>query len=220
MLHYDAVFSQTPQPQASKRQVMTQAQHLAYLEQHPYRSYSEQDLEKAKEMLRKEMEVVKHGMGHGELSLESYTQVWEECLAQVLFLPSQNRYTRANLASKKDRLESLEKRLEQNRNHMTREAKRAAKMEKKLKVLLGGYQTRGQALVKQLQDLKDQIEQASLELSTFKFLQSQEEAAIPRRIQALTEDVNRQVEREKALQKKYAERKQLLEELKAELDLH
>ena len=31
---------------------------------------------------------------------------------QVLFLPSQQRYTRAALASKKDRLESLEKRLE------------------------------------------------------------------------------------------------------------
>jgi pre-mRNA-splicing factor CDC5/CEF1 len=33
-------------------------------------------------------------------------QVWEECLAQVLYLPSQQRYTRANLASKKDRIES------------------------------------------------------------------------------------------------------------------
>ena len=59
-------------------------------------------------------------------------------LRQVLFLPSQSRYTRANLASKKDRIESLEKRLELNRSHMTREAKRAAKLEKKLKILTGG----------------------------------------------------------------------------------
>ena len=44
-------------------------------------------------------------------------------------------------------------------------------------------QTRGQALIKQLQDLFDQTEQAYLELSTFKFLKLQEEAAIPRRIQ-------------------------------------
>ena len=35
---------------------------------------------------------------------------------KVLFLPSQNRYTRANLASKKDRIESLDKRLEVNIN--------------------------------------------------------------------------------------------------------
>ena len=56
---------------------------------------------------------------------------------QVLFLPGQQRYTRASLASKKDRIESADKKLEMNRNHMTREAKNAAKLEKKLKVLLG-----------------------------------------------------------------------------------
>lgn len=56
---------------------------------------------------------------------------------QVLFLPGQNRYTRANLASKKDRLESAEKRLEQNRNHMAKEAKKCSKMEKKLRVITG-----------------------------------------------------------------------------------
>jgi pre-mRNA-splicing factor CDC5/CEF1 len=37
----------------------------------------------ARALLQQEMEVVKQGMGHGDLSLESYTQVWEECLAQV-----------------------------------------------------------------------------------------------------------------------------------------
>lgn len=66
----------------------------------------------AKDLLKKEMGVVKVGMNHGDLSLESYSQVWEECYSQVLYLPSQNRYTRANLASKKDRIESLDKRLE------------------------------------------------------------------------------------------------------------
>ena len=59
-----------------------------------------------------EMDYVKKGMAHGDLSIDSYSTVWEECYSQVLYLPSQNRYTRANLASKKDRIESLEKRLE------------------------------------------------------------------------------------------------------------
>ena len=62
--------------------------------------------------LIEEMSYVKQRMGHGDLSLEAYTQVWEECYAQVLYLPNQNRYTRANLASKKDRIESLDKKLE------------------------------------------------------------------------------------------------------------
>jgi pre-mRNA-splicing factor CDC5/CEF1 len=126
--------------------------------------------------------------------------------------------------------------------HMTGEAKRAAKMEKKLKVLLGGYQVicfpnmqikallicngnffynlissefqnRAQVLVKQFNDLTDQIEQSRLELSTFKFLQKQEEAAIPRRLDALIEDVNRQKEREHGLQLRYSQLKEKLHEM-------
>ncbi|KAL1139865.1 hypothetical protein AAG570_006842 [Ranatra chinensis] len=183
MLHYDAVQSGEPPTSIRKPGVNSQAQCLAYLEQHPYETFNEEELEKAKHLLKTEMEVVKQGMNHGDLSLETFTQVWEECLAQVLYLPNQNRYTRASLASKKDRLESAEKRLEQNRAHMTREAKRAAKMERKIKIITGGYQTRAQALVKQLQDMADQIDQAHMELSTFKLLQQQEDMAIPRRIE-------------------------------------
>jgi pre-mRNA-splicing factor CDC5/CEF1 len=91
-------------------------------------------------LLEKELDVVKQGMMHGDLPFDAYTQVWNECLAQVLYLPSQNRYTRANLASKKDRLEALERKLENNRQHMAKEARRASKIEKKLKILTGGYQ--------------------------------------------------------------------------------
>ncbi|KAG6457490.1 cell division cycle 5-like protein [Manduca sexta] len=212
MLHYDAL--RDPPPGVDKkRAVQLQASHLAYLEQHPYEEFSPEELALAKQELKKEMDVVKTGMGHGELSIEAYTQVWEECLAQVLFLPGQNRYTRANLASKKDRLESAEKRLEQNRNHMAKEAKKCSKMEKKLRVLTGGYQSRAASLIKQFQELQDQIEQANLELSTFKFLAEQEKAAIPRRIESLTEDVNRQTDREKQLQKRYSELQADLEDI-------
>ncbi|XP_043498575.1 cell division cycle 5-like protein [Polistes fuscatus] len=144
-------------------------------------------------------------MAHGDLSLDAYTTVWEECLSQILYLETQKRYTRATLASKKDRVEACERKLEENRMHMTGEAKKAAKMEKKLKVLTGGYQTRAQVITKQLYDLCEQIEQAHLELSTFQFLQNQEEAAVPRRVNALIEDVNRQTERERILQMRYAQ---------------
>ena len=75
------------------------------------------------------------------------------------------------------------------------------------------FQTRAQVLIKQYQDLQEQIEQSHLELSTFKFLQSQEEAAIPRRIEGLIEDVNRQQEREKVLQKRYEQLNMQLHEM-------
>lgn len=212
MLHYDAAY-----PISGQSHSENPAKHLAFLEQHSYDTFTQDDLDEAKMLLREEMEVVKNGMGHGDISLDVYSQVWQECLGQVLYLPNQGRYTRANLANKKERLESLEKRLEQNRLHMTKEAKRAAKMEKKLKVLTGGYQSRAQVLVKQLQELYEQLEQADMELSTFKFLQQQEIAAIPRRLESITEDVNRQKERELALQQRYGDLMKTLEELREEL---
>lgn len=181
MVQYDNL--KNPIPTQNKRSNLSQAQQLAFLEQHPYETFNTEDLEIAKAILKREMDIVKGGMNHGELPLEAYTQVWEECLSQVLYLPNKNRYIRANLASKKDRLESAEKRLEQNRSHMAKEAKKAAKMEKRLKILTGGYKSRAQMLIKKLQDIYESIDQTNLELSTFKFLQEQEKNALPRRIQ-------------------------------------
>ena len=40
----------------------------------------------------------------------------------------------------------MEKRLEQNRGHMKKEAKRAVKIEDKLKILTRGYQSRAQGI--------------------------------------------------------------------------
>nr|KAG5698244.1 hypothetical protein BaRGS_024051 [Batillaria attramentaria] len=52
------------------------------------------ELQKARDQLKEEMQVVKEGMGHGELSTDSFSQVWKECYTQLLFLPAQNRYIR------------------------------------------------------------------------------------------------------------------------------
>jgi pre-mRNA-splicing factor CDC5/CEF1 len=131
----------------------------------------------------------------------------------VLFVPSQNRFTRASLASKKERIESLEKRLEVNRSYMTQEAKRAAKLEKKLKILLGGYQSRAQTLSKQLQDIYEQIEQTYVEMKTFENLREHEISAVPKRIESLTEDVLRQTERERELQRRFADLQQQKDDL-------
>ncbi|CAL8257977.1 unnamed protein product [Arctogadus glacialis] len=181
------------------------ASHIAYLESNSYQPISTEEMEQASGLLVAEMDVVKSGMSHGDLSMEAYSQVWEECYGQVLYLPGQNRYTRANLASKKDRIESLEKKLEVNRGHMTAEARRAAKLEKKLKVLLGGFQSRALGLLKQHNELWEQVEQAATELQTFTQLKKQEDLAIPRRHEGLREDVERQMERERELQHRYGD---------------
>jgi len=219
MLHHDCLETPTLSQQGGDRSakrgergIVNEASHRNYLDKHQWREYSKEEMDEAKEMLDQEMDIVKTGMQHGDLSLEAYTQVWEECLAQVLYLPGQQRYTRASLASKKDRIESLEKRLETNRSHMTKEAKKAAKTEKKLKILTGGYQSRAAGLIKQLNDAADQLEQSRLEMATFEQLKNNETSAIPRRLATITEDVKTQTDREKDLQYSYREMIHKLEE--------
>ncbi|CAB1331020.1 unnamed protein product [Coregonus sp. 'balchen'] len=209
MLHFDCLHHPPANQQRSKQRgpasTSNNAEHIAHLDRHPYQPISNEDLAQASELLSQEMEVVRAGMGHGDLSMEAYSQVWEECYGQVLYLSAQSRYTRANLASKKDRIDSLEKKLEINRGHMTCEARRAARLERRLKVLLGGYQSRAVGLLKQHGELWEQVEQAATELHTFTELKKQEDTAIPRRQEALREDVERQQEREKELQQRYGD---------------
>jgi pre-mRNA-splicing factor CDC5/CEF1 len=132
MMHHDALHCPTPAQASLKEAAKTQ--HAAFLQTHPYVQYEQDELYEAQSLLEKEMAFVKAKMNHGEITDDSYRQVWEQCFSQVLFLPSQQRYTRANLATKKERIESLEQRLELNRGHMTKDAKKAGKLEKKLKV--------------------------------------------------------------------------------------
>lgn len=47
--------------------------------------------------------------------------------------------------------------LQVNRGHMTAEARKAAKLEKKLKILLGGFQSRALGLLKQHNELWEQV---------------------------------------------------------------
>ncbi|CAF0733392.1 unnamed protein product [Rotaria sordida] len=210
LLHYDALNNPVPNSSTSRNKDFP-----TYLDTHPYEEFTDDDLATARALLESEMNVVKKTMSHGDINLDIYSKVWDECYSQVLFLPSKNRFTRANAASKKDRIESAEQKLELNRNLMALEAKRAAKLEKKLKTLLGGYQSRGQALIKALNDVYEQIDQTHVEAKTFELLRQNEILAIPKRIESFTEDVARQEERERELQGRfqelYEERDDLLE---------
>ena len=59
------------------------AANQAALERDHYEKFSEEEMGEAKKLLGKEMEYVKQRIGHGDLPLESYSKVWEECYAQV-----------------------------------------------------------------------------------------------------------------------------------------
>lgn len=200
LLHYDAVNNPVANNPINRNKDFS-----VYLDKHPYEEFTDEELANARNLLETEVNAVKKTMSHGDINVDVYSIVWDECYSQVLFLPSENRFTRADKAIKKDRIQSAEQKLDLNRDLMALEAKRAAKLEKKLKTLLGGYQSRGQALVKAMNDIYDQIDQTQVEAETFDLLRRNEILAIPKRIESFTEDVARQEERERELQRRFQE---------------
>lgn len=214
LYHHDALMHPTDeQQQLAAKSKSALATHHAYLKDNQYELLELNDLKEAKQMLQEEMESIKNTIGHGDVSSETYDSVWEECYSQVLYLPNEKRFTRANIVSKKLRCESMEHALNMNREHMGKEAKKAAKSENKLKVLLGGYQSRAQMLLGQISTATQEIEQARIDLSTFKMLEELELAAIKKRVGAITADVRRQIDREKALQERFDTLKRTRDEL-------
>ncbi|KAF9052796.1 pre-mRNA splicing factor component-domain-containing protein [Panaeolus papilionaceus] len=92
-----------------------------------------------------------------------------------------------------------------NGERMGKDAAKAAKLEKKLNVTLGGYQVRAQALTKRVQEAFEQIQKTTIEYESFRSLHSAESVAGPQRVAQLKEEVEKLESRERSLQGRYAE---------------
>ncbi|KAI9456229.1 pre-mRNA splicing factor component-domain-containing protein [Lactarius psammicola] len=95
--------------------------------------------------------------------------------------------------------------LEERKTAVGREAARAAKVEKKLGVVLGGYTTRAVELGKRLGSAGAAIQDMTFEFESFGRLRATESAMGPARVAGLKEEVDRLEARERALQSLYAE---------------
>ena len=95
--------------------------------------------------------------------------------------------------------------LEAYREAMAKEASKAGKTEKKLNVILGGYQARSAALSKRITEASSELQKAKVEYESFSKLKMNETALGPIRLAALKEEVDRLEQRERRLQERYAE---------------
>lgn len=180
MLHHDALAN----PSATQIiKTKSSQMHQDFLSKNAMEEISQEDLSMADELLKEEMMVVREGMAHEDVTLQSYTEEWDKCWNELMFVPSEGRYKPKRYVSKKDRVEACETKINSNRDQMTKEAKKATKIEKRLKTYLTGYKNRADTLLKQYHDVIESIEQTKLELETFKKLQSNEDIAINKRIE-------------------------------------
>ena len=91
------------------------------------------------------------------------------------------------------------------------------KLEKKLSLTLGGYQSRQGILSGKIKEVTEAIEQARIDLKVYRALQMGEQTTAPSRLSSLTEEVEILEERERKGQKWYKELSKLRGEL---LEIH
>uniref|UniRef100_A0A915PGV6 Cell division cycle 5-like protein n=1 Tax=Setaria digitata TaxID=48799 RepID=A0A915PGV6_9BILA len=168
------------------------------VDEHPIDDMSLEDLEEAENMIRNELRPEEHAVLNANL-----WAVIEQCSSELIL--AQNKFTRLGVLPKKDQIDALSAKFQLYREWMNIRAKKTAKMEKKLKVKLAGYQSIGQHLIKLIEEVRAELEACKREKATFELLEENEKKAIRKRLNKLTEEVTQQEKREKELQKRYDE---------------
>ncbi|KAG8723817.1 Pre-mRNA-splicing factor cef1 [Ceratobasidium sp. 395] len=102
-----------------------------------------------------------------------------------------------------ERIAGIAALLVQDQDAMTKEAAKAAKVEKKLNVTLGGYSARSTALAKRIKDGSADLLKTSIEYKSFARLHTIEQAVAPRLVDALKEEVKQLERRERELQARF-----------------
>ncbi|KIY45429.1 hypothetical protein FISHEDRAFT_49198 [Fistulina hepatica ATCC 64428] len=124
---------------------------------------------------------------------------------RLVFNPADKMWVDRDAIPLEARLEGYALVMEQRRAEMSRVATRVGKTEKKLGVVLGGYEKRGQALAQRITAAFEGLREQQLAYNAFDRLKANEDATGPRRAAALKEEVERLEQRERRLQERYKE---------------
>ncbi|KAK9693641.1 CDC5 cell division cycle 5-like protein [Basidiobolus ranarum] len=182
--------------------------------------FTDEELLDAQTLIKNEVDKVLSANQNGDSlvpDLEEFDQMWLKTYESYMYAPSLEKYVKTEDIGDGEKIASMSDILEKNRKRMTKEASRAAKIEKKLNVVLGGYQVRSEALVSKLAESYEELDQVAIELSSFRNLNILEKEAIPHRIQSIQNQVSHLTNREAELQRHYAnlsvERQDMLERI-------
>lgn len=134
---------------------------------------------------------------------------WSALRATLSYEPTKKIWTETSALEVPTLISGLSVQLDTARETMAREAARAAKIERKLGLVLGGYQTRGEGLRKKLEENFASLVSLEGDLRSFEELLAIESAAVPQRLEALQNEVGKVGRREGILQGRY---KELLDE--------
>eukprot|EP00656_Telonema_subtile_P006151 TRINITY_DN12824_c0_g1_i1.p1 TRINITY_DN12824_c0_g1~~TRINITY_DN12824_c0_g1_i1.p1 ORF type:complete len:273 (+),score=73.60 TRINITY_DN12824_c0_g1_i1:141-959(+) len=149
---------------------------------------------------------------------EECTTAWSESVKDLILLPSQQCASKSKAQGDEIQL-ALNQQFDLLRQQMTKDAKKANKLEKRLMTLNTGYEKRATQLIKETQVLFEQYQQAEQQKACFEKLQAQESIALPKRLTILKEELEIVKKRESDLQQRYARLKFELDDARVTCDL-
>ncbi|KAF7338529.1 Cell division control protein Cdc5 [Mycena venus] len=133
------------------------------------------------------------------------TVSWASTRQQLTYDADRKIWVEPAVLSAESRVAGYTALLDESREMMGKEAAKAAKAEKKLSVVLGGYLSRSEALSKRITDAFEELQKTKVDYESFSRLQTNENAVGPRRLEALKEEVEKLERRERHLQERYSE---------------
>ncbi|KAA8539013.1 hypothetical protein F0562_025705 [Nyssa sinensis] len=167
--------------------------------------FEEDEMKEADYLIKEEAQFLRVAMGHESESLDEFVEAHKTCLNDIMYFPTRKAYGLSSVAGNMEKLAALQNEFENVKRTMDDDAKRAQRLEQKIKLLTNGYQVRAGKLWSQIEATFKQMDTAGTELECFQALQTQEQLAASHRITSLWEVVQKQKELEKTLQKRYGD---------------
>eukprot|EP00918_Siedleckia_nematoides_P059687 GHVU01130112.1.p1 GENE.GHVU01130112.1~~GHVU01130112.1.p1 ORF type:complete len:665 (+),score=172.23 GHVU01130112.1:337-2331(+) len=179
------------------------------------------EIEGARAVLEKECADAKAQLNHfGDLDLRENPMVaraWDDALVAFVYLPHARKYAPLKDVTKNDRLDAAKRTFESLSALLTKDSKKASKLESKLELLTGGYRQRIKAVLKSIEETWQEGFLQTHTLSAFKVLQAQERKAMYTRKNGLEEQVQREKDRHKTLQTSFRNHQLQIEKLERAL---
>lgn len=167
--------------------------------------FEEIEVNEADELIKNEAQYLRIAMGHENESIDGYVEAHKTCLSDIMYIPARDGYGLSSVANHADKIASLQNEFEKVKTKMDDETKKAQRHEQKIKVLTNGYQMRANKLWAQVEATFKQMDTGETELECFRALKKQELLAATHRISNLWEEVQKQKDLERTLQKRYGD---------------
>ncbi|XP_057476355.1 cell division cycle 5-like protein [Actinidia eriantha] len=167
--------------------------------------FEEGDLKEADYLIKEEAQFLRVAMGHENESPDEFVEAHKTCVNDIMYFPTRNAYGLSSVAGNTEKLAALQNEFENVKKRMDDDTKKAQRLEQKIKLLTNGYQIRAGKLWSQIEATFKQMDTVGTELECFQALQKQELLAASHRVNGLLEEVQKQKELERNLQKRYGD---------------